>query len=405
VRLLLLLLLLLAPSARADLLYVLNSGEASVSVIDPGTRTEIQRIPMLREPHHLVLTPDGRELAIADSGGNEIMFVTPETGAVLRRERISNPYHLEYSPDGRFFVVASLRRGQVDIYRAEGFQLITRFRPGEMPSHIAFGPDSRMAYVTMQGDGSVIAFDMETQRQVWRAEVGPEPAGIIWHRGRLLVGIMGGEHFVAVDPVTATVTRAFTIGRGAHTIAPAPNGQVLYATSRVDSRLAEIDAETLAVRRVWNLPGGPDCLTFDPEGRVWMTLRWAGRVAMLDPATGAVETIRVGRSPHGIFFKPRRPGIGGDFAQFTPGAISGTRPLATPREGLPVQIAAMAPPAAPVAGRPPPAPPPAPPPPPGAAPPPPAPRPAAPRPAAPQPAAGLQPVALPATPAALRAVP
>jgi len=392
-------LLLVAPAARADLLYVLNSGEASVSVIDAGTRNEIQRIPMLREPHHLVLTPDGRELVIADSGGNEIMFVTPETGAVLRRERISNPYHLEYSPDGRFFVVASLRRGQVDIYRAEGFQLITRFRPGEMPSHIAFSPDSRVAYVTMQGDGSVIAFDMETQRQVWRAEVGPEPAGIIWHRGRLLVGIMGGEHFVAVDPVTAAVTRAFSIGRGAHTIAPAPNGQVLYATSRVDSRLAEIDAETLAVRRVWNLPGGPDCITFDPEGRVWMTLRWAGRVAMLDPATGAVETIRVGRSPHGIFFKPRRPGIGGDFVQFTPGAISGTRPLATPRDGLPVQIAALTapplPPALPAAASPPPAPRPA------------APRPAATQPAQPpaQPASGLQPMALPATPAALRAVP
>ena len=325
-----LLLSAIAPLARADLLYVLNSGEASVSVIDAVTRLEIRRIPALREPHHLVLTPDGRQLVIADSGGNEVLFVEPTTGEVLRRERISNPYHLEYSPDGRFLVVASLRRDQVDIYDAVSLQLVHRFRPGDMPSHVAFSPDSRTVYVTLQGDRAVAAFDLETRQQLWTAEVGPEPAGIIWHRGRLIVGIMGSDHFVSLNPETREVTRLFTLGRGAHTIYPHPNGTALYATSRVDSRLAEIDPETLHVRRIWAIPGGPDCLAFDPEGRVWMTLRWAGRVAMLDPANGEVETLRVGRSPHGIFFKPRREGVGGDFASFMPGAVSGSRPLPQP---------------------------------------------------------------------------
>jgi len=330
----LLALFLTAHAARADLLYVLNSGEASVSVIDATTRQEVRRIAMLREPHHLVLTPDASQLVIADSGGNEVLFVDPATGEVRRRERISNPYHLEYSPDGRFLVVASLRRDQVDIYDATTLALVQRFRPGDMPSHIAFSPDSATVYVTMQGDRAVVAFDMATRQQLWSVEVGPEPAAIIWHRGRLLVGIMGSDHFVAVNPVTREVTRAFTIGRGAHAVFPAPDGRALFATSRVDSRVAEIDPETLAVRRVWNIPGGPDCLTFDPEGRVWMTLRWAGRVAMLDPTSGQVETIRVGRSPHGIFFKPRREGVGGDFARFMPGAVSGSRPLPAPLVAL-----------------------------------------------------------------------
>ena len=325
-----LLLPLFVSPARADLLYVLNSGEASVSVIDARTRTEASRIPMLREPHHLVLTPDGRELVIADSGGNEVLFVAPASGEVLRRVRVSNPYHLEYSPDGRFLVVASLRRDQVDLYDAASMQLIRRFAPGDMPSHVAFSPDSRFVYVTLQGDRAVAAFDIEKREFLWTAEVGPDPAGIIWHRGRLIIGIMGSDHFVSLNPETREVTRLFTLGRGAHTIYPHPNGTALYATSRVDSRLAEIDPETLHVRRIWAIPGGPDCLAFDPEGRVWMTLRWAGRVAVLDPAQGEVETIRVGRSPHGIFFKPRREGIGGDFASFMPGAVSGSRPLPAP---------------------------------------------------------------------------
>jgi DNA-binding beta-propeller fold protein YncE len=329
-----------APAARADLVYVLNSGEASVTVLDGQTRQEVRRIPMLREPHHLVLTPDGQHLVIADSGGNELHFVDPMTGEVRRRERISNPYHLEYSPDGKYLTVASLRRDQVDIYDAATLALLQRFRPGDMPSHVAYSPDSRRVFVTLQGDRAVVAFDLETRTQLWVQEVGPEPAGITWHRGKLLVGIMGSDHFVSLDPETREVERLFIIGRGAHTIYPAPDGRALYATSRVDSRVAEIDPETLTVRRFWNIQGGPDCLTFDPEGRIWMTLRWVGRIAVLDPSQPDWTTIRVGRSPHGIFFKPRRDGVRGDFAQSMSGATSGSRPLAQPlpprpREGAP----------------------------------------------------------------------
>lgn len=332
--------LVLSTASRADLVYVLNSGEATISVLDAATREPLRRIPVLREPHHVVLTPDGSELVVGDSGGNELIFLDAATGEVKRRERISNPYHLEYSPDGSLLVIASLRRDQVDIYRAGTLELLHRFRPGDMPSHIAFSPDSRRVFITMQGDAAVVAFDLESRTQLWSAEVGPQPAGIIWHRGKLIVGIMGDDHFVTLDPETREVTRAFTLGRGAHTIFPSPDGRALFATSRVDSRLAEVDPETLAVRRVWNIPGGPDCLTFDPEGRVWMTLRWAGRIAVLDPSQAEWQTLRVGRSPHGIFFKPRREGVAGDFAWSMAGAASGTRPLPAPLPPRPAPAAA-----------------------------------------------------------------
>ncbi|MBY0336596.1 MAG: beta-propeller fold lactonase family protein [Acetobacteraceae bacterium] len=326
-----------APPATppGDKIFVLNSGDASISLLDAGTRTEIRRIPVLREVHHLVVTPDGSQLVVGDSGGNELFFLDPLAGTVLRRERISNPYHLEYSPDGRFLVVASLRRDQIDIYEADTLRLLQRFRQPDKPSHIAFSPDSAWAYVTLQGSGQVAAVDLEARSTAWIQDIGPEPAGIIWHRGRLLVGLMGREDFVALDPRTREVTTAFRVGRGAHNLFPAPDGRHLYATSRVDSRIAQVDAETLEVSRVFEIPGGPDCIAFDPDGRVWATLRWIGRTLMLDPATGEQAQIRVGRSPHGIFVMPRRQTaegrpMGADFAFAMPGARSGPRPLPQP---------------------------------------------------------------------------
>jgi DNA-binding beta-propeller fold protein YncE len=294
-----------ATPARADLVYVLNSTDPSIVKIDSRSGEEVRRIESLREVHHLVLSPDRKELLIADSAGNEILYVEPATGTVLRRERISNPYHLDFTPDGRLLVIASLRRGQVDIYDANGLRLLERFRAGNKPSHIAFSPDSRFAYITIQGDGTVMAIDLQERRIVWQANVGPEPAGILWHRGRLIVGIMGRDHFAVLNPETRQVESTIRVGRGAHTIFASPDGKTLWATSRVQSRIAEIEPDTLQVRRIHEVPGGPDCLAFGPDGAVWATLRWAGRIARLDPASGEVSTIRVGRSPHGIFVQPR----------------------------------------------------------------------------------------------------
>lgn len=302
-----LLALILARPATADLIYVLNSGEASISVLDATTREETLRIPTLREPHHLVLTPDRQSLIVADSGGNELLFLDPATSAVQRRLKVSNPYHLDFSPDGKWLVVAGLRRDQIDLYDAATMTLVKRHRLPDKPSHIAFSPYSLRAYVTLQGSRSVAAVDLATQEIAWIAEVGREPAGILWHRGKLLVGIMGSDHIAVLDPETRLVERTIVIGRGAHTVFVSPDGGALWATSRVDSRVTELDPETLAIRRVIEMPGGPDCLAFGPDGRIWMTLRWAARVAVLDPATGSFETLRVGRSPHGIFVQPRPP--------------------------------------------------------------------------------------------------
>lgn len=299
-------LLLLARPSAADIVYVLNSGDSSIQVLDATTREELRRIPALREVHHLVMSPDGRDLLIADSGANEILFVDPATGDVRRRERISNPYHLAFSPEGKYLVVCSLRRNQVDIYEARDLTLLGRLRMPEKPSHMAFRPDEKVVYVTLQGSGTIGAINLETREAMWEAPVGREPAGIIWHRGKLIIGVMGADYFAVMNPETKEVERQIPIGRGAHTIFVQPDGKALWATSRVQSRLAEIDPTTLDVRRVIDIPGGPDCIAFDPDGKLWVSLRWAGRIARVDPRTGEYETIRVGRSPHGIFVQPRR---------------------------------------------------------------------------------------------------
>jgi len=292
------------------LVYVLNSGEANILVLDGATRQEVRRIPVLREVHHLALTPDGKTLLVGDSGANEMLFIDPRTGEMVKREALSNPYHLGFSPDGKALVITSLRRDQVDIYGWDGekLTLTNRLRLPDMPSHMAFSPDSKFAYITLQGTRSLTAIELSTGKPVWDLNVGPQPAGVIWHNGKLLVGIMGSDYVAVVDPATQQIERRIRVGRGAHALFPGPargdKPGLLYVTSRVDSRITVLDPASLDIVKVLDVPGGPDCVSFDPAGRMWVTQRWLGRIALVDPDSGVVESQHVGRSPHGILFEP-----------------------------------------------------------------------------------------------------
>jgi len=306
-----LLVLLLAASAgpawAAGSAIVVNSGDATLSVIDMARGVEIRRIPVLREPHHVALSPDGRDLLVGDAGGNEMLFLDPQTGEVRRRVPMADPYHLAFSPNGRWLVVTGLARNQVDVYDAASMTLVKRYPLRSMPSHLAYSPDSSMAYVTLQGVNKVAAIDLRRQEVVWTAEVGSTPAGIMWLNGKLLVANMGTDHFAVVDPVDGRVERRVVTGRGAHQLFLSPDGKVLWVNNRVDGTTVSLDPRTYAILRTYRVPGGPDCIDFAPDGRLWITQRFIQKVGVLDPASGELQSFAVGRSPHGIFLTTGAP--------------------------------------------------------------------------------------------------
>ena len=47
------------------MVIVLNSADGTVSLIDRHSYTEVKRYPIGKEPHHLEMTPDNKELIVA----------------------------------------------------------------------------------------------------------------------------------------------------------------------------------------------------------------------------------------------------------------------------------------------------------------------------------------------------
>lgn len=291
-----------AAPALANEAIVLNSDDNSLSLIDTATDKETLRTYIGRSPHHLIAAPDGKGVIVALAEGDELAFVDG-AGQVTRRIAASDPYQIGFSPDGKWFVANSLRLDRIDIYDGKTYQLVHRLPAETMPSHIGFAPDSRTAYVTLQGTDKLVAIDLASGAPKWSVAVGKQPAGVLVRpSGAILAAIMGSDHIVKLDPQDGNIVGLVHTGRGAHNFVLSPDGKTLYVSNRVAGTISVLDAASLRVTATLPAPGGPDDMVLTPDGKeLWATGRWRAMIDVIDRASGSLKrTIPVGRSPHGI---------------------------------------------------------------------------------------------------------
>jgi YVTN family beta-propeller protein len=297
-------------------IFVLNSLDATVSVIDPATWKETQRIPTGKEPHHLYLTPDEKSLVVANALGDSLTFLDPRTGVVQRTVRdILDPYHLRFSPDMKWFVIAGNRLNHVDIYAWNGtdLTLVKRIPTGKTPSHLWIDTKSTTAYATMQGSDELVAIDLPTQTLKWRAKTGTLPADVFGTPDdKLLLVALTGSNAVQVFDVTGAtpkVVKTIVTGKGAHSFRSAGDKQHVYLSNRVANSISKIDLTTMAVVDSFPAPSGPDDMDLTPDGRyIYVASRWAKKLTVIDTTTGTVvRQIKVGASPHGVWTLDHAP--------------------------------------------------------------------------------------------------
>lgn len=301
-------------------IFVLNSLDATVSVIDPDSFTEIKRIPTGKEPHHLYLTPDEKSLLVANALGNSLTFIDPVTAEVQRvLTDIVDPYHLRFSPDMQWFVTAANRLDHVDLYHwlpqntAQPLKLVKRIAAPKTPSHLFIDSRSTTVYVSLQDSDELMAIDLATQAPRWKTRTGKMPADVYLSRDdkRLFVGLTG-DRFVEVYDVSGAapkLLRRIATGMGAHAFRARGDGKHLFVSNRVANTISMIDIQAMAV--VADLPGpsGPDCMEVLADGKTLLvSSRWARKLSFIDiDSRKLLRQVPVGKSPHGVWTLDHAP--------------------------------------------------------------------------------------------------
>jgi DNA-binding beta-propeller fold protein YncE len=304
------------PSQLTSPIFVLNSLDATISMVDPKTWTETKRIPTGKEPHHLYLTPDNKSFIVANAFGDSLTFIDPKTGDIQRTVRnILDPYHLRFSPDMKWFVTAANRLNHVDIYRWDGkdLTLAKRIPTSKTPSHLWIDSKSTVVYASMQDSNELVAIDLATQTIKWRTPTGATPADVflLADDKTLLVGLTGADSVQVFDVSGSApkVIKHIKTGNGAHAFRAFGDKRHVLASNRVANTISKIDTQTLEVVGSFPGPGGPDDMEVSADGKLLLVAsRWIKKLTVVDIATQKIiKQIPVGRSPHGVWTLDHAP--------------------------------------------------------------------------------------------------
>ncbi len=301
------------PAGAASPVFVLNSLDNSVSVINPQTWLETRRIDTGKQPHHLYLTPDEKSVIVANALSDSLTFIDPRTAEVQRVIRgVVDPYHLRFSPDMKWFVTAANRLNHIDIYKWDGsnIALAKRIPTARTPSHLWIDSKSTTVYSSMQDSDELIALDLATQAIKWRVKTGSMPADVYGTADDrfMLVALTGSDSVEVYDvsgspgkePVRVKVIKT---GAGAHAFRAFGDRRHVLLSNRVANTISKIDLQTMEVVDRYDAPGGPDCMEVSRDGKqILVTSRWARRLTVIDTASRkVVRQVNVGKSPHGVW--------------------------------------------------------------------------------------------------------
>jgi YVTN family beta-propeller protein len=306
--------------AHTHPVFVLNSLDASISVIDPVSWKEVKRIPTGKEPHHLYMTPDEKSLIVANALGDSLTFLDPKTAEVQRTVHgILDPYHLRFSPDMKWLVIAANRLNHIDFYRWDGKELT-------LAKRLSTGQDAKpyLDRCTKQHDGRTSPcktvmnwwrWTLPRRRIKWRVQDGQNARRPVRHPGwtsHVLVALTG-SHSVEVFDVSGKEGKprpACQDGQWcAHAFRAAGDGRHIFVSNRVANTISKIDYQTLEAVDSFPAPAGPDCMDVSADGKfILVASRWAKKLTVIDTTSRTVvRQVKVGTSPHGVWTLDHAP--------------------------------------------------------------------------------------------------
>jgi YVTN family beta-propeller protein len=296
--------------------FILNSLDGNVSVIDPVSWTETKRIPTGKEPHHLYMTPDEKSVIVANALSDSLTFIDPRTAEIQRVVTgILDPYQLRFSPDMKWFVTVANRLNHIDIYKWDGQTptLVKRISSSKTPSHLWIDSKSTTVWATMQDSDELVAVDLATQTIKWRVKTGTMPADVFGTPDdkTLLIGLTGSDGVEVYDVSNGPAQKIKKIqtGKGAHAFRAVGDKQHVLVSNRVANTISKIDYKNFTVVDHYPGPTGPDCMDITADGKtILLASRWAQKLSVIVMGTRKViRQIKVGKSPHGVWTLDHAP--------------------------------------------------------------------------------------------------
>ncbi len=266
-------------------------------------------------------------LYISNSTNNTVSVVNTTDGSIIKTIPVgSSPQGVTLSPNGNLAYVTNNGGSTVSVINTATNTLTATIAAQSNPSAVTFSPDGSKAYLTNQGTGTVMAINTATSTVsaiispvTWRAT---EKGACISPDGSKLY-VAGNDAatgklpvIVSINTATNTITGTVTIGNGAESDAPAamcisPDGKYIYVINHAAATVSVVSTAANAVVANIAVQTKPIGICISADGsHVYVTNDLTGTysygtVSVISTNTNTVTaTVRVGKNPYGVCTSP-----------------------------------------------------------------------------------------------------
>jgi len=161
-------------------IFVVNTADSSISLVDLNTMKEVRRIPVGVRPYFVALSGDGKTLAVTVEGEDKIRFFDTRNFQPISEFHFGkmNADHLMTLPDGKHAVMADRERHALSFINFDTKSEDDRIEHVSSPHNIQIGNSGRFVYATSKTDPGISIVDIATHKVIKFFSVKLIPRGL-----------------------------------------------------------------------------------------------------------------------------------------------------------------------------------------------------------------------------------
>lgn len=207
---------LISVSAQAPKsVFVVNTQDSSVSVIDLTGKKEIHRFKVGATPYGIAVSQDSKTVAVGVEGEMKMKFYDTKSYKQKGEAPIGRMHndHITLSPDGKYFLDANFYSDEVVAIDAATLKEVFRIPGASAPHVIKTGPSKKYAYVTCKKITGIAKIDLSNYLVIrfYPLNINPRSLTFSPDEKKLYFGSFWVDGFFEMDIETGKVSRLFEL--------------------------------------------------------------------------------------------------------------------------------------------------------------------------------------------------
>jgi YVTN family beta-propeller protein len=203
------------PSSSPAQVFVVNTQDASVSLVDLKGMKEMRRFQVGPRPYGVAVSRDGKTVAVGVEDEERVKFYDTTDFKLKGETRIGRMFndHMVLTPDGKHLLVANFYSDDVVAIDAATMKEAFRIKGTSAPHVIKYGPLRKNAYVTCKKITGIAIVDPAEQKLVQFHQINVNPRSLTFSpdETKLYFGSFWVDGFFEMETQTGKVMRLFAL--------------------------------------------------------------------------------------------------------------------------------------------------------------------------------------------------